>query len=72
MSHLSLNIRMNGKASTTDARNLGELLSRQGIQPDQRGIAVALNGEVVSRTAWGTTLLQPEDRIEIVQARAGG
>ena len=37
-----------------------------------RGIAVALNGEVVPRTRWEATPLSPGDRVEIVTAAAGG
>jgi sulfur carrier protein len=33
---------------------------------------VALNGEVVPRTAWRDTPLKPGDSVEIVRARQGG
>ncbi|WP_055483582.1 sulfur carrier protein ThiS [Sphaerimonospora mesophila] len=36
------------------------------------GIAVALNGEVVSRGAWATTRLSPGDRVEVLTAVQGG
>ena len=38
----------------------------------QRGIAVALNGSVVPRSAWADTTLKPGDNVEIVRARQGG
>ncbi len=37
-----------------------------------RGIAVALNGDVVPRARWEATRLSPGDRVEIVTAAAGG
>jgi sulfur carrier protein len=37
-----------------------------------RGVAVALNGEVVPKSRWGSTRLAPGDRVEIVTAAAGG
>ncbi len=37
-----------------------------------RGVAVALNGEVVPRSRWEVTRLSPGDRVEIVTATAGG
>jgi sulfur carrier protein len=40
--------------------------------PSPRGIAVAVNGEVVPRSSWDTTLVDSGDRIEIVTAVAGG
>ncbi len=37
-----------------------------------RGIAVALNGEVVPRSAWDATGLRPGDRVEVLTAAQGG
>ena len=37
-----------------------------------RGIAVALNGEVVPRSAWDTTHLRSGDRVEVLTAAQGG
>ena len=37
-----------------------------------RGVAVAVNGEVVPRSAWPTTALRDDDRVEVVTARQGG
>jgi sulfur carrier protein len=43
-----------------------------GVAPDERGVAVAVDGEVVPRTRWGGTSLEPEARVEILRATAGG
>jgi sulfur carrier protein len=40
--------------------------------PSADGIAVARNGEVVPRSAWPSTSLHEDDRVEIVTAAAGG
>ena len=37
-----------------------------------KGVAVALNGEVVPRSTWGSTQVTPGDDVEIVTAAAGG
>lgn len=37
-----------------------------------RGLAVAVNGEVVPRADWGTTTLRAGDRIEVLAAAQGG
>jgi sulfur carrier protein len=37
-----------------------------------RGIAVAVNGEVVPRSAWAATGLHPGDRVEVLTAAQGG
>ncbi|WP_326626203.1 sulfur carrier protein ThiS [Nonomuraea fuscirosea] len=36
------------------------------------GVAVALNDEVVTRSAWETTALGDSDRVEILTAVQGG
>jgi sulfur carrier protein len=38
----------------------------------RKGIAVALNGEVVPKSTWAHTALCDADEIEIVTAAAGG
>lgn len=40
--------------------------------PGGRGVAVAVDGEVVPRGAWGRTPLQEGARVEIVAAVQGG
>jgi sulfur carrier protein len=40
--------------------------------PDRRGIAVALEGEVVPRGRWGETELAEGQRVEVLEARQGG
>jgi sulfur carrier protein len=47
-----------------------QLLIHESITP--RGVAVAINGEIISKSAWNTTTLQESDVIEIVTAAAGG
>ena len=37
-----------------------------------RGVAVAVNSEVVSRSRWDGTRLQPGDRVEVLGAAQGG
>lgn len=37
-----------------------------------RGVAVAVNGAVVPRSAWPVTRLSPGDRVEVLVASQGG
>ena len=37
-----------------------------------RGVAVAVDGEVVPQSAWGSTALAPDQSVEIVKAVQGG
>jgi sulfur carrier protein len=39
---------------------------------DGRGLAVAVNGEVVARGEWRNRKLQDGDRVEILRAVGGG
>jgi len=40
--------------------------------PSPRGVAVAVNGDVVPKSTWGRTPVAPGDVVEIVSAAAGG
>lgn len=42
------------------------------LLPSPRGCAVALNGEVVVRTAWATTRLSDGDACEVLTLAPGG
>ena len=41
-------------------------------KPDAKGIAVAVNAEVVHRGAWDDTPLSEDDRVEVLSAIGGG
>jgi len=56
-------------AGATVAALVGELA---GVPPDGRGIAVAVDGEVVPRGAWAASPLADGARVEIVGAVQGG
>jgi sulfur carrier protein len=38
----------------------------------ERGVAVAVNGEVVPRSEWGSRALHDDDRVEVLTAAQGG
>jgi sulfur carrier protein len=63
-------IRVNGNNEDFVDETVLELLQRRGIEP--RGVAVALDGEVVRRGAWGETRVHDGTQVEIVTAAAGG
>ena len=63
-------IRVNGVEEPFIEESVEELLNRRGIEP--RGIAVALDGEVIRRGVWGETKLHDGAQVEIVTAAAGG
>jgi len=62
---------VNGEArELSGTSSLAELITQLEL-PVAR-IAIELNGEVVRRNDWGSTMLQDEDRIEIVHFVGGG
>lgn len=42
------------------------------LAPNQRGVAVAVNREIVPRSRWAQALLAEGDRVEILEAAQGG
>jgi sulfur carrier protein len=51
---------------------LDALLRQNGITPEKKGIAVALNDEVIPKRLWIDTWVTGSDRLEIIQASQGG
>jgi sulfur carrier protein len=47
-------------------------LERLGIDEDARGVAVAVDGEVVSRARWDSFVLCDGARVEVLAAMQGG
>lgn len=64
---------VNGEVRISQAANVAELLKEELEEGhSQRGIAVALNGQVVPRAEWQNTRISKGDRVEIVRALPGG
>jgi len=63
-------ISVNGNEEEFLSETLDALLQRLNVE--QRGIAVAIDGEMVRRAEWSSTIVVDECSIEIVTAAAGG
>jgi sulfur carrier protein len=63
-------IRVNGETEEFSDESVAQLLHRLFV--DGRGIAVAMNGEVVPRSQWDHARIDDGATIEIVTAVAGG
>ena len=64
---------VNGESrEVADGLGLTDLLREMQLPPEQRGIAVARNGDVVLRASWPETTLLAGDRLEILHAVQGG
>lgn len=68
-----MTITINGELVEIRERlSLADLLSRNGITPDQKGFAVALNDEVITKAQWKHVFLQEGDKLEVIRATQGG
>jgi sulfur carrier protein len=48
------------------------VLVRLGLHTDARGVAVAVDGEVLPRSRWETFALPEDARVEVLTAMQGG
>jgi sulfur carrier protein len=66
-------IRLNGQDSDVQpGETVAAVLRRLDLSPEARGIAVAVDGEVVPRAGWETWVVSDEARIEVLTAIQGG
>ena len=64
---------LNGERSELqDGATVATVLSELGLRPDERGVAVAVDGEVIPRTRWDSFALDPDARVEVLTAMQGG
>lgn len=55
-----------------DGATLADAVAISGAPADRRGVAVALDGEVVPRREWERTGLHDDAAVEVLQAVQGG
>ena len=68
-----MTIKVNGNDATVDAgTTITKLPERLDVPPEGRGVAVAVDAEVVPRGAWGTHTLEDGAQVEVVTAVQGG
>jgi sulfur carrier protein len=68
-----MTVEVNGERLRLDeGASLADALAASGADPGERGLAAALDGEVVPRARWGETRLRDGQRLEVVQAVQGG
>ena len=65
-------VMLNGERRELDERATIEAAVRAAGAPDGRGVAVALDGEVVPRGEWATTEIREGPEIEVLRAVQGG
>lgn len=66
-----MKIYINNEVTETDKSTLFDVL-KGNMLDSRKGIAVAVNDQVVPRTKWTSKQLQKEDKIIIITATQGG
>jgi sulfur carrier protein len=68
---MAMRVTVNGEATDLPAgTSVADLIALLELEP--RGIAVAVDGEVVTRRTWGERPLAAGERIEILSIAQGG
>ena len=65
-------VTINGERRELDDGATIEVAVRAAGAPDGRGVAVALDGEVVPRGEWATTRVRDGQQVEVLRAVQGG
>ena len=66
-----MTVTVNGRAmKLPDGGDVAALVAE--LTDARRGVAVAVNGEVVPRSAWADTGLTEGDQVEVLTAAQGG
>jgi len=64
---------LNGERSDVEVgTTVAGVLAGLGLAPDERGVAVAVDGEVIPRTRWESFALGADARVEVLTAMQGG
>ena len=65
-----MNVQINNQDHQTEARNLQDLAIE--LQLPQKGVAVAIDNQMIPRGSWAQPALQEGARIVIIKAACGG
>lgn len=66
-------VALNGRrAELPDGATVADAVKEAGVDGDGRGVAVAVNGEVVRKVEWAGTRLEGDQKVEVVRAVQGG
>lgn len=66
-------VELNGRPEELpEGATVADAVKAVGVGGEHRGVAVALDGEVVRRVEWETTQLGDRQAVEVVMAVQGG
>ena len=68
-----MTIEVNGaRVGLPEGSSLADAVAAAGAGPGERGVAAAVDGEVVPRAEWAATELRDHQSVEVVRAVQGG
>ena len=68
-----MNVVLNGRATDLpDGATVADAVAVLEVPAEGRGVAVAVDAEVVPRGRWGSHALQDGSQVEVVRAVQGG
>jgi sulfur carrier protein len=68
-----MNVIVNGESHPLDdGATVASVIEMLDVAPGARGVAVAVDGEVVARSRWTETELREGSQVEVVAAIQGG
>lgn len=67
---MTIEITLNGETQITTCHNLSELIEQLDLV--NKRFAVEVNENIIPKSRLADTAIQPNDRIEIIQAVGGG
>jgi sulfur carrier protein len=66
-------VELNGdRVELSDGASVADAVAAAGANSGRRGVAVAVDGEVVPRSGWEGTNLRAGQKVEVVEAIQGG
>jgi sulfur carrier protein len=63
---------VNGEPRERAGATVAELLADLGVETSARGVAVAVDGEVIPRAEWDARRVNEGERVEALSAMQGG
>jgi sulfur carrier protein len=66
-------VELNGdRVELDDGASVADAVAAAGADSGRRGVAVAVDGEVVPRSGWDEQRLRGGEKVEVVEAIQGG
>jgi sulfur carrier protein len=66
-------VALNGRpADLPDGATVNDAVRKAGVEDAGRGVAVAVDGEVIRKAEWERTKLADDQAVEVVRAVQGG